>query len=177
MSQQSRYYCKQSSFSASQNKALESAYMAIKDSSESVKTHYLGGRFENIYIDRGRIPSLAELLDEAIQYASQILDTYKNSDLKLKVGFWFNEMQAGHKTSAHTHDEDDELLSGVYYINVPESSGNLVLGDTTKESDECVSITPIAGEFIFFSPRLLHAVDENESGQMRLSIGMNFGSV
>jgi len=83
-------------------------------------------------------------------------------------------MQAGHSTSTHTHEEDDELLSGVYYISVPKESGDLILGDVSKD-EKRIRITPEEGEFIFFSPKLLHAVEENQSSELRLSIGVNFG--
>lgn len=157
-----------SSFSDTQTKALEVEYYKAKYLPEVIKTHYIGHRFENIYINRGQIQALSELLDEAIIFASEILNTSQ----KIKVGFWFNEMQQGHKTSAHTHDEDDELLSAVYYINVPEHSGNLMLG---SDMNERVSIKPKIGEFLFFSPMLVHFVEENKSSETRLSIGMNFG--
>jgi len=163
MIQEQLYHRIKSLSGHSQNKVLEANYLALRDTSKVAKTHYFGGRFENIYIEREDIPNVSELLQEAIKHASQILDCNK----KIKAGFWFNEMQAGHTTTAHTHDEDDELLSGVYYINVPENSGDLVLGDEV--------ITPREGEFIFFAPTLLHAVNENKSGHMRLSMGMNFG--
>ena len=91
----------------------------------------------------------------------------------LKVGFWFNEMDRGDITTAHTHDEDDELLSGVYYINVPDYSGDLILGDVAKTN--AIRIAPEAGVFIFFSPSQLHSVEKHQSDQMRLSIGMNIG--
>lgn len=157
--------------SDTQNNALEHAYYAQKASKNVVKTHHINGRFENIYLPREQLPNLPQLLDEAVNFASQVLENKQ----PLKVGFWFNEMQAGDTTSANTHEEDDELLSGVYYIKVPKNSGDLVLGDKSK-GDECVYITPKAGEFIFFSPKLLHAVEVNQSSQARLSIGMNFGA-
>ena len=162
----------QSTLSTVQNQALADAYLSHKNAEGVVKTHHINGRFENIYLPREQLPNLSQLLDEAVNYAFQM---FENKNRKaLKVGFWFNEMQAGHSTSAHTHEEDDELLSGVYYISVPKESGDLVLGDVSK-GEKCIYITPKEGEFIFFSPKLLHAVEENKSSELRLSIGMNFG--
>jgi len=161
-----------SSFTDTQNKTLEAEYTSLKDSYVVTKTHYIGQRFENIYIDKYKFTNLPKLLEEAITHASEILNTKQ----KIKVGFWFNEMRPGHRTSAHTHDEDDELLSGVYYVNVPENSGNLILGDDILDpKNEMISIMPERGEFIFFSPKLVHSVNENKSLKTRLSIGMNFG--
>ena len=129
-----------------QNKALEHAYYVQKDSKNVVKTHHINGRFENVYLQREQLPYLSQVLDEAVNFASQVLEDKQ----PLKVGFWFNEMQAGDTTSAHTHEEDDELLSGVYYVNVPKNSGDLVLGDKSK-GDECIYIRPKAGEFFFLT--------------------------
>jgi hypothetical protein len=160
----------QSDLTAEQNTTIEHAYLSQKDKKDVVKTHYINGRFENVYLQREQLPHLPQLLDEAITYATQILE----SKQPLKVGFWFNEMQVGDVTSAHIHEEDDELLSGVYYLSVPKGSGDLILGENSK-ADKHLKITPKSGDFIFFSPSLLHAVEENKSLNMRLSIGLNFG--
>ena len=164
-------YCRRlSRFKQEQNTALLSHYLTVKDQPETQKTHYFEGRFENVYIDITRIPNLTELMQEALEFASEILATDSNF---LKVGFWFNEMHRGNVTTAHTHDEDDELLSGVYYVNVPNNPGDLILGDVVNES--AIRITPQSGEYIFFAPSQLHSVGKHQSDQMRLSIAMNIG--
>jgi len=85
-------------------------------------------------------------------------------------------MPPGSTTLIHSHDDYDELLSGVYYVSVPENSGNLIVHDTTdKKSKEYIEITPQAGEFIFFKPDVRHEVSRNNSDEYRLSIGINFG--
>lgn len=167
-----RGFCRvSSSLSEEQNKLLEDSFQALKNADHVNKTHYIRNRFENIYISREKVTGLNALLIEALSHASRLI----HHQHKLKVGFWFNEMQPGTKTSAHSHEEDDELLSGVYYIHVPENSGDLVLGDKDDDSEQITTIKPRAGELIFFSPKLVHSVEENKSSQTRLSIGMNFG--
>lgn len=47
----------------------------------------------------------------------------------LGCGFWLNAQGPGQSTSEHTHEELDELLSGVYYLSAPERSGDLILRD------------------------------------------------
>lgn len=163
------YYRYTSSFSVQHNQELQRHYLDLKDQEETHKTHFFEGRYENIYINKGRIPNLPVVLSEALTFALKTL----NSQEPLKAGFWFNEMHFGDQTISHTHDEDDELLSGVYYINVPSKSGDLVLGNTAL--DDVVYLTPQAGEFIFFAPDLMHGVMKSRSQEMRLSIGMNFG--
>ncbi|MCK4710140.1 MAG: hypothetical protein KAU21_16095, partial [Gammaproteobacteria bacterium] len=70
-----------------------------------------------------------------------------------------------------THDDDDELMSGVYYVTVPESSGQLLLGIAGHH----ITIEPEAGKMVFFKPNVIHEVSKNLSTHHRLSIGMNFG--
>ena len=69
------------------------------------------------------------------------------------------------------HDEDDELVSGVYYVQVPRDTGELLL----THGDVSTRVQPVAGQFVFFAPDVLHEVTENRSTETRLSIGMNFG--
>jgi len=134
---------------------------------EDVKrTHLFNGRYENIYLDEHHIPVLKKLLDESCRYANHIL-----SINNVSAGCWFNYMPAKAVTTLHSHDDYDEMLSAVYYIDVPDNSGNLIIhtGGTP------VTIKPQSGMFIFFPPDIAHEVTENKSGQDRLSVGINFG--
>jgi hypothetical protein len=132
-------------------------------------SHLFHGRFENLYIDKARMPSMQVLLDRAAGQAAGILGITPS---RLKYGYWFNLMHPGHVTSLHSHDEDDELLSCVYYLDVPTNSGDLVL----ELAEGSKYITPESGMFVFFPPYLEHAVTENRSKLPRLSLAINFGS-
>lgn len=130
------------------------------------RTHLFNGRYENIYLDENDLPILSQFKTQASELANKILGTEK-----IDMGYWFNYMPAGAVTTAHRHDDDDELLSAAYYISVPKNSGDLVI----KTNNETVKITPEEGCFIFFKPDMVHEVTENLSTQDRLSIGINFG--
>ena len=135
------------------------------------KTHLFEGRYENIYLTEQHIPALGPLIAEATSHAEGIL-RLKN----LRAGFWFNFMPPGSTTTVHTHNDDDELLSAVYYVAVTEHSGNLIIYEKSNmPAAEKIEITPEAGEFIFFKPDVPHEVTRNNSAQSRLSIGFNFG--
>ncbi len=138
-----------------------------RDAPDTRKTHLFGGRYENIYIAREHIPALGPVLDTAVAAAAAISGVRE----PLRVGFWFNAMAPGQGTTLHTHDDDDEVLSGVFYVTAPEESGDLLLGAVGAQK----AVAPIESAFVFFSPTLPHAVGENRSGGLRLSIGMNFG--
>ena len=153
------------------NAQIIKKFLANQNNTEIKKSHLFEGRYENIYITEHQIPELTALLDEAIAQAKNILKIDN-----LRAGYWFNYMPPGSATLIHSHDDYDELLSGVYYVNVPENSGNLIVHDVADgNSKENIEITPKAGEFIFFKPDVRHEVSRNNSNEYRLSIGINFG--
>lgn len=150
------------------NPAVAEGYARWADDPSTRRSHPFGGRYENVYIGADRIPALGPVLDQARRLAAEVCGVPAEH---LAVGHWFNAMGPGQRTLPHTHDDHDELLSGVYYVEVPPESGDLVV-----EDGHCrTTVSPRAGVFVFFAPDLLHEVTENRSGAPRLSIGMNFG--
>ena len=153
------------------NHALLSSFLKWQNDDSVRKTHLFEGRYENIYLNENHIPELASLINAAIKSAEAILQTQG-----LRVGYWFNYMPPGATTTLHTHDDDDELLSGVYYVHAPENSGRLIIHDRAAgETTDKIEITAEAGKFVFFKPNAPHEVGKNLSAEHRLSIGMNFG--
>jgi len=146
--------------------ALLAAYEREKDAPDLRRTHHFGGRFENIYIPADRLPELAPIRTFVVQAAARVLDR-----TSLRHGFWFNEMHPGQRTTLHSHEEDDELLSGVFYLACPANSGRLILHDDEAQ----IVITPRAGRLVLFPPDLPHEVEQNDSTGTRLSIAFNFG--
>lgn len=150
------------------NEKILKNFEQLRDDDFKEKTHLFNGRYENIYIEVNKLPELEVIIDAALENAENILNIKKE---KLIFGFWLNSMAAGDVTTAHTHDDDDELLSCVYYIKVPHESGDLII----TENNEKTIIKPEEGNFVFFSPDTLHEVSKNKSEQSRLSIAFNFG--
>jgi len=109
-----------------------------------------------------------EILDAALEQAGSLLSIDPAS---LHIGFWLNIMQQGQLTLKHSHDDDDELLSGTYYIAVPDQSSQLVLH--FEKDHKCIE--PREGMFVFFSPAIPHEVSINPAVQPRISIGFNIG--
>ena len=129
-------------------------------------THKFHGRYENTYAALEVVPSLTRVRNTVI--AQGIAMGHRPP---LRAGFWFNEMAPGACTTLHTHDDDDELVSAVYYIRVPENSGRLrmMAGETT------VAVEPEEGLMLLFPPDLPHDVEENTSSGIRLSVAFNVG--
>jgi hypothetical protein len=107
------------------NAAIVAAVSGMREDDFERRTHFIGGRFENLYLERTRIPAMT-VLDQALACAGLILGRTPGT---LRCGFWLNLTGPGQGTSEHTHDEHDELLSGVYYVAVPPDSGDLILYD------------------------------------------------
>jgi len=153
------------------NETLLQGFLEHHNDSDVKRTHLFNERYENVYLSEDHLPELKSFRQEACRHASNILG--KNN---IRAGFWFNYMPPGAVTTMHTHDDDDELLSAVYYVYTPENSGNLILyEDTEGNGQEKIEIQPEAGNFIFFNPDLRHEVSKNNSDEHRLSIGINFG--
>jgi hypothetical protein len=148
------------------NRKILAAFDFFKDAPSTRKSHCVAGRFENLYIDRERIPQVEPIIESALAYAAGLLQCQS-----LKAGFWFNATAPGQATSLHTHDENDELLSGVYYVATPTASGRLML----HCGGERHFVSPCAGRFVLFPPSMPHSVERNTSRQMRLSVGFNIG--
>ncbi len=159
------YSVQQSPFEKRFNTALLSQYLAAKDLESVKKTHFFNGRFENIYLDEKQAPLLNDLKIDARNRASQIVGRPVQ-----KLGCWFNAMGPNADTTLHSHDDDDELLSGVYYVCVPENSGELLIHTENK----IVQHSPREGQWVFVSPLTPHAVNKNRSAELRLSVAFNF---
>ena len=142
-----------------------SGFLKHQNDTAVKRSHLFNERYENIYINEQQLPELKIFRQEACKHASSIIGN------NIKAGFWFNYMPPGAVTTMHTHDDDDELLSAVYYVYTPENSGNLILYQGEKK----IEVIPKAGNFVFFKPGLRHEVSMNNSKNHRLSIGINFG--
>ncbi len=150
------------------NSAIIFEFKQAMNAGRFTGTHHFSGRYENLYIDRCYVPSLEPVLDRARELGADYLHCPQR---RLVQGFWFNCMEPGHVTLPHNHDEDDERLSGVYYLSVPAGSGDLRL----HTGDSITRVQPLAGHYVFFAPDLVHEVSENRSRDVRLSIGLNMG--
>ncbi len=150
------------------NTGILSGFQKHKDDVDNKLSHHFEGRYENIYINQTKIPGLTPVLDIVTRLASEILGLSSNN---LQPGYWFNYMLTGQRTLPHNHDEDNELLSCVYYVSVPDQSGALFLGEGNSQE----IIKPEASLMVFFPPDLVHSVGTNKSNLPRLSIGINIG--
>lgn len=162
-----KYQCEKCALT---NNRLARVILELNDEKIIKKTHLINGRYENVYVNPEDLPGMDLILDTAVQLAAERTGL-KPEDLK--IGFWINLMHKGDITSKHSHDDMDEIVSGVYYVQVPEGSGNFICYD----GDNREVISPVEGRFVLFSPSLPHEVTEHHSDVPRISIGFNVGPV
>ncbi|MBI3188116.1 MAG: hypothetical protein HYZ31_09685 [Gammaproteobacteria bacterium] len=162
------YYCLTIPDAAALNEALLQGYLRYVEDVSTRRSHEYEGRYENVYIGKDKIPRIEQVLTHAIEAAADILNLESKN---LRAGLWFNAMPPGSRTLKHAHDDDDELLSAVYYVSVPADSGHLILHNRNFSTH----VTPAPGMFVFFPPDVPHEVTENRSDKVRMSLGINIG--
>jgi ectoine hydroxylase-related dioxygenase (phytanoyl-CoA dioxygenase family) len=83
--------------------------------------------------------------------------------------YWFNIARPGESTALHHHSQK-ATLPGVYYLQVPPSSGNIQfpVGDGRN-----YEIPVEAGLMVIFPSCVRHAVGRNESDEERVSMAFN----
>lgn len=150
------------------NVDLAKTILALSSDTFEQRSHFFHGRYENLYIDTAKLPGLKTVLETGLSNAAELLQLPVDN---LKLGFWLNIMNEGDITTLHSHDDDDELLSAVYYIQVPANSGLFKL----HYVGEVKEIEPVAGRFMFFDPAIPHEVSEHLNEIPRISVGFNIG--
>jgi uncharacterized protein (TIGR02466 family) len=88
------------------------------------------------------------------------------------------------------HHHPNSMLSGVYYVKVPENSGNIYFYDPRSGAqmllppfEQMTSLTigkisykPIEGMFLIFPSWLWHGVEPNTSDENRICLSFNVGT-
>ena len=142
--------------------------------SEFNYSHFINRRWENIYLNPAKIPSVRPLLSYVISKASQLYEQSFIVPHELlgfnKNEFWFNSAKKGESTRLHNHNTS-AIISGVFYLQVPMKSGNLFFKNGNSYELE---ITPETGKLVLFPSQLDHYVPDNKNKEKRISISFNF---
>ena len=150
-----------------------------------VKTNYKGWHSTT---DMHTKPEYKPLFDELFKMQDEIYK-YEHLDRKPRLGnMWANINPPGGMNQSHIHP--NALFSGVYYIKSSPKSGRLKIydprpgvqlnmpikksGDPGKDLWREANIDPIPGRIIMFPSWLWHAVEPNESNDIRISVSFNF---
>ena len=107
-------------------------------------------------------------LNQFFDHLDQHISHYVSEPYKLRR--WFNINPPGSYNCFHTHGGNPmPIYSGVFYISVPEDSGNIVFVDGSTE----FAYEPVDGDIIMFPPDLQHGVEPNLSDYNRMSMAFN----
>ncbi|OUX33327.1 MAG: hypothetical protein CBE24_02450, partial [bacterium TMED264] len=101
----------------------------VDSSFEKEYSHKINGRWENQYIDLDLIPEIKPIFSMACKIGKSIINNplvIPHKQLGFSYNeFWFNISNLGDNTGWHDHKENAKI-SGVYYINIPRKSGNII---------------------------------------------------
>ena len=141
---------------------------------------------DNLHKDK----RFSEILESISKYFQFISKNYGYvEDMKLFItNMWANVNRYKDYNVAHIHQDSD--WSFVYYVEIPEDSGNLILLDPRirrkrhlgaefiKNYDnpfthDIYIVSPLAGKFVIFPSYLEHHVKFNTTNKPRISISGN----
>lgn len=139
-----------------------------------------GWNSDKTVFERPEFALLAASVRQSFGYA---LRQVTGLEVPIACEAWVNMHERGNYNTTHVHQ--GALLSGTFYLTVPEGSGNLVLRDPRPgvvlspfrgagvNSAQHQQIQPHAGLLVLFPNWLEHEVTLHESDAPRVAIAMN----
>ena len=144
---------------------------------------------EDRFVALEQAPTMGVVLEQFIDACRRIIEGLKwdvsGKELVL-TSFWAHPTWPGERTDAHRHIP--ALLSGVYYVDVPPESGNIVFIDDNPHAAYQPPLFPGAenylggrsleidakeGTMLIFPSWLDHKVLRNRSDRRRMSLSFN----
>jgi uncharacterized protein (TIGR02466 family) len=171
------------------NKAIENYCLKVRDEKPGVNISNKGGWHSGELLSP--IPSdMEQLFNDLTIFVNDVAARYTGTS-ELKLGNWWININGKHDYNT-PHDHQNSVLSGVYYVSVPETNmGDLILhrGDnaefflTSKVNREQTMANALSivcpveeSKFYLFPSWVKHSVDRNDSDSERISIAFNFVS-
>lgn len=96
------------------------------------------------------------------------------------TGFWLHTQDFNQSTATHSHMKPEDVvdapnISAVYYLKVPENSGDIVFDyPISKYERNRYTIKSEENNFLVFSSDLDHFVTRSRSHERRFSISFNY---
>lgn len=158
--------------------------MLVK-SNDSSRTLSNRGGFQSNNIERGKYNSLDNLSDLIVRCGNSFISS--KSDIELVMdNCWLNINSKYSYNTDHVHP--GSLISGTFYIQTPDNSGNLVFSRSDNfynllwsiaqnssspffSSEQ--SVTPKPGMLVLFGSWETHSVEQNLSDEERISFSFN----
>ena len=171
------------------NKSIAEYCYKVRDEKPGVNISNRGGWHSGELITP--IPSaLDQLFNDLTVFVNDVPQRYMGTS-NLVLGNWWININGKYDYN-ESHDHQNSVLSGTYYVQVPEENmGDLILhrGDnaefflTSKVEREQTMANAMAvpcpvkeSMFYLFPSWVKHSVERNESDKERISIAFNFVS-
>ena len=168
------------------NKLFEKEIIEWSKKDEGVKKTNVGGWHSQT--NMFEIPVFKPLVDELFKMQTLIFKEERLDRKPVMGNMWANINYKGGYNQPHLHP--NSLFSGVYYVKAPDNCGRLTCNDP-RPGVQCnmptriegrppphlwreVHIEPKVGRIIMFPSWLWHAVEPNQSNDIRISVSFNF---
>lgn len=141
-------------------------------------------------------PLKKQIMEKVRHFIYDFLDVKNNMDFKIENS-WINRHEPGDYSQSHWHGSS--LISGVYYVDVSNDSGDIVFHKDSRHinlfnplikidfnynetldqnkmnvfNTENFGLQPRPGDLILFPSHLAHSVDENLTKKTRNCIAFN----
>lgn len=166
------------------------AVRKFKNENEGIQKSNIGGGYQspfNLMQEQALSPLYEYILDQSTIICQQL----NMFDVNIGIsGSWvnFNDTRSA-SNILHNHEG---ILSGIFYLNVPEGSGALILQNPglntlweglkfvesrNNITGELTNIVPVEGEIIIWPSYLMHGVHPNSHDGERISIAFNVSGV
>ena len=155
-----------------------------------------------------RLEFLIRMIEEKAKIVGDEIELVDQIELKI-MNIWFNINFTNTFNVFHKHVDAPAydrlinpcLLTGAYYVNVPDNSGNILLHQSREEPNKdktepsilhipeiflkniqnpmlnpVRSISPKDGDLLIWMADIMHAVEPNNSEDLRISISFNLGA-
>ena len=164
--------------------------LEIKEKNTLLKSGWICDTFntDGIYdLDKDPMfqPILQDITSEVLKFSKEFGQNKNNIRYN---GGWINLASPGAYQEYHVHGNSH--FSVVYYIDVPENSGDIVFLNpeatvadmyplpkeetVTYAGIKTFKFTPAANDLLIFRSNLMHMVNQNKSDRDRISISINF---
>lgn len=171
------------------NKSIAEYCYKVRDEKPGVTISNRGGWHSGELINPIP-PSLDELFKELSVFVNDVPQRYMGTSNLILGNWWININ--GKYDYNEQHDHQNSVLSGTYYVQVPEENmGDLVLhrGDSaeffltskvereqTMANSTMIKCNVKESSFYLFPSWVKHSVERNNSDSERISIAFNFVS-
>ncbi len=150
--------------------------LELKANNESLKKSNFGGWHSECNLHEHGI--FKELSSSLLDIAKSVASPYSEANLEF-VEMW---AMVNDKRSYNAHHIHEGILSGVFYLQVPQDSGRLILCNPAVRShshpirNKDYPIQPERLALILFPSWLEHYVEPSNSDDERISISFNIGN-